>query len=98
MKVLTHKADVVSALNLLLVFGGYTLVNQHGNGKGPFEDVFPIENGDFPLLSMFARGLVTTVFLSFENMKKRNEEPVLKVWKICFFHIRQCYDSPQMMV
>ena len=32
--------------------GGYdTPVNEHSNGKyGPFEDVFPIENGDSRLL------------------------------------------------
>ena len=63
-----------------------------------FEDVFPIENGDFPLLSMFARGLVTTVFLSFEKYEKTKRRASPEGLEDLFFHIRQCYYSPQLMV
>ena len=35
----------------------------------PFEDVFPIENGDFPLLCLFTGG-----YLEFDTNPKQNNE------------------------
>ena len=40
--------------------------------NGPFEDVFPIENGDIPLLCSFTRG-----YVFFKNM----EQPEVYFWK-----------------
>ena len=34
----------------------YTPVIEHSNGIPPLEDVFPIQDGDFPLLCLFTGG------------------------------------------
>ena len=72
---------------MYLKYTPYTLVNQHSwPEKGPFEDVFPIENSDIPASyergRKSTRGCILNVYWMFEN-------------RICFLFLCNFLFSPQ---